>query len=422
MNKPNSLKPISVEVGNVTVTIYRRKRQTTSGKSRITYEVADKKPNGQRRFKGFSTETAARLEAERIARQMVSGNAVAAMMTNSEAEAYGRAVERLRPVGIDVDIAAANYAKAFEILGADLILEAARFYKRHRADQITQRTVAQTVVELVTARKARGKSARYVGDLTARLKRFTNDFAADISAITGPDVQNWLGKLKGSNQTVKNYRTVLFTLFKFAESNGYIIKGSNPVAETDTITATGGAIEIYSPAEIIALLQGASRAAKDFLPIIALAAFAGLRSAEAERLEWSDIDLAGGYIHVASEKAKTRSRRLVPIQPNLSAWLASYSNLSGKVWKHGPNIIRAARAATVEAAKTPWKDNAMRHSFISYRLADTQDAAKVALEAGNSPAVVFKHYRELVKPETAKAWFAIAPDAPANVVPMAAAV
>jgi hypothetical protein len=30
-----------------------------------------------------------------------------------------------------------------------------------------------------------------------------------------------------------------------------------------------------------------------------------------------------------------------------------------------------------------------RHSFISYRLADVQAAAQVALEAGNSPQIIF---------------------------------
>jgi hypothetical protein len=78
-----------------------------------------------------------------------------------------------------------------------------------------------------------------------------------------------------------------------------------------------------------------------------------------------------------------------------------------------------SRAQTVKAAGMVWKDNALRHSFISYRLADTQNAAQVALEAGNSPQIVFKHYRELVKPEAAKAWFAIAPQEPANVVTIA---
>lgn len=40
---------------------------------------------------------------------------------------------------------------------------------------------------------------------------------------------------------------------------------------------------------------------------------------------------------------------------------------------------------TDKAKKVKWKKNALRHSFISYRVAETQDVPKVALEAGNSP-------------------------------------
>jgi len=47
--------------------------------------------------------------------------------------------------------------------------------------------------------------------------------------------------------------------------------------------------------------------------------------------------------------------------------------------------------------------------LISYRVADLQNVAQVSLEAGNSPQMIFKHYRELVRPEDAKAWFAIEP-------------
>jgi hypothetical protein len=34
---------------------------------------------------------------------------------------------------------------------------------------------------------------------------------------------------------------------------------------------------------------------------------------------------------------------------------------------------------------------------------------RVALEAGNSPEVIFGHYRESVTPEAAKAWFDVQP-------------
>ena len=56
-----------------------------------------------------------------------------------------------------------------------------------------------------------------------------------------------------------------------------------------------------------------------------------------------------------------------------------------------------------------WKHNALRHSFISYRVAQTQDVSRVALEAGNSPGMIFKHYRELVREADGKKWFSIMP-------------
>jgi len=42
-------------------------------------------------------------------------------------------------------------------------------------------------------------------------------------------------------------------------------------------------------------------------------------------------------------------------------------------------------------------------------VAQTQNVAQVALEAGNSPRVVFSNYRELVRPADAAKWFGIAP-------------
>ena len=56
-----------------------------------------------------------------------------------------------------------------------------------------------------------------------------------------------------------------------------------------------------------------------------------------------------------------------------------------------------------------WKANALRHSFISYRLAETKDIAAVALEAGNSPKIIFAHYRELCTEREANEWFSILP-------------
>ena len=81
-------------------------------------------------------------------------------------------------------------------------------------------------------------------------------------------------------------------------------------------------------------------------------------------------------------KGNTAQKRLVPISENLKAWLMTCRKDAGLVCNiaRTPDAIR--RLAT--RAGVPWKHNALRHSFISYRCAETQDIAKTSFEAGIS--------------------------------------
>ena len=57
------------------------------------------------------------------------------------------------------------------------------------------------------------------------------------------------------------------------------------------------------------------------------------------------------------------------------------------------------------ARLTPWPRNVLRHSFGSYHLAFHKNEALTAAEMGNSPAVIFRHYRALVTPEAAERYW-----------------
>ena len=61
-------------------------------------------------------------------------------------------------------------------------------------------------------------------------------------------------------------------------------------------------------------------------------------------------------------------------------------------------------------AKVGWKRNGLRHSFISYRVAQTRDIASVSIEAGNSPQVIARHYLKCVTADEAQRWFGIMPN------------
>ena len=133
------------------------------------------------------------------------------------------------------------------------------------------------------------------------------------------------------------------------------------------------------------------------------------------RLDWQNVKLGRGHIEITAANAKTASRRIVPILPNLAVWLKDAAKKTGKIFPHTRAYFHemqrdiSAKTKTDKLPALPWKHNALRHSFISYRVADIQNVAQVALEAGNSPGMIFGHYRELVTADDAKTWFAIAP-------------
>ena len=153
--------------------------------------------------------------------------------------------------------------------------------------------------------------------------------------------------------------------------------------------------------------------------MLAIGAFAGLRDAEIKRLDWSEVNQTRGHIEVTGAKAKSARRRIVPIQSNLAAWLRRFSGMKGPLLPTGyRSSIEQVRKA---AGLTKWPNNALRHSFASYRLAACQDAPRVASELGHtSPQMLYSNYRELVLPEEAERYWKIAPGKTENVVAFSA--
>jgi hypothetical protein len=74
-----------------------------------------------------------------------------------------------------------------------------------------------------------------------------------------------------------------------------------------------------------------------------------------------------------------------------------------------------------EKAEVTRKPNGLRHAFCSFHLAVNANENATALQAGNTPAMVHGAYKGLATRKEAEAWFAVAPAAEENVIPMAAA-
>ena len=300
------------------------------------------------------------------------------------------------------------------------IVDATRFYVDHLEEITRSRTVSHAVSELQSACKADGKSVRYLRDLKYRLGRFAEGFGPrHIAEITTADIDSWLRELNLSPVSRNTFRRRLVTLFKFAKTRGWC--RTIPAAESTRVREVSDEVGILTPVELKGLLAVAS---DDTIPYWVIGAFAGLRASEIERLEWADVNLR--HIRVRAKHAKTASRRLVDLQPNLLKWLRPYQGRTGKIVPENLRVKlledrkRAQKAGTLTRK---WPSNGLRHSFASYYLARFDNAAKLALQLGHvGQDIIFRHYREVVTRADAKRYWSIVPAAKnAKIVPFAQA-
>jgi integrase len=289
------------------------------------------------------------------------------------------------------------------------ILDAAKDYVRRMELVTRSETVKVAISGLLAAKTADNRRPRYIGDLRVRLAQFSETFGErKLADIAPSEIESWLRGLCLAPVTRNSFRARISVLFEYARSRGWVAR--NPVEDIKPVrlnaTSRPGILE---PDQAARLLEAAS---EETLPL-----FAGLRSAELERLSWKDIHWKDKLIEVSPLTSKTASRRFVSIQPNLVKWLEPYRDRH-----HGPvcppglrTRLKVDRAAA--GLLKDWPPNGARHSFASYDLAHLKDPKKLSLELGHTrPDTLFRHYRELVKPDKARRFWKIAPELESKVV------
>lgn len=361
---------------------------------------------GRRQTKAFSDINAAKLFAQQKSIALANGLSGLAAASHRDVEILQSCQQRASRFGITLPAAVEEWTSARELIKSGSLMDAVRFYASHHAD-CPRRTVSELTPEFIEAKKSANFSQVYLSTLGHRIGKFERQFGSvAITDITTPQVDQFLRRLNLGPSTRNAVRKSMVAFFSWARKQGCLPADRATAAERSmTFSELDRAPEIYTPQEMSRLLASCER---EVIPMVAIGGFCGIRSAEIARLQWEDVLWDQGYIEIKARSAKTKARRLVPIQPNLKAWLEPYRGSNGAICEFN-SLSYCYRNLSILSG-VEWKQNALRHSYASYRLAQIQDAAKVSLEMGNSPQMMFKHYRELVTPEAAMAWFAIMPE------------
>lgn len=402
----NTMKPIVIQKGWAKVKVYEcpLKRGDNEYLTYIVSWYIGKK----RMRRGMASLELAKREAKAIAEQLADGHASTTEITQKELSYFRQCENLLNGVPLDRAVKAYIESNPKEVKQVRLKELVEEFLKRNDADQNLSSSQKNTIRHHLT--------------------RFADKMNRPISVITPRDIDEYLDDPVYAPRTRHNHRASIIVLFNYARRKGYLIEDKRHAAEkSEEIRFKRPDVEIYSPEQAEAMLQLAE---PRLIPFLAIGLFSGVRTAELCRLNWEDIDWTGGNIRLDRNITKTNQSRLVPLLPNLSEWLAPYKNKKGNIMASmgtkEPTRFVSPWLIKSDNPKLPakWIDNGMRHSFASYYLAYTQDAARTALACGHSVSMLLGTYKTValngvsITQEVAKRYFEIRPKTAANVVPI----
>lgn len=359
--------------------------------------------NGKRSSHFFRTKVEAEIHCERRNIELINhGHGMAAMSNVLRAEALVCS-DRLAIIGASLTKATDFYLQAYDARAKSVPVEFA--WNECKSD--LKRMVEGEEISLA-----------HLETITKAANKLVASFGQErICDLSSQVMERWLNSLPLAATTRNNVRKNVSVILAYAVKRGWMeenpmlkIKGFNEHRLKAKLPG------ILTPAETALLLE---RAEPEIVPFFASGAFAGLRVAELERLDWSEIKWEKRLINVTAMKAKTAQPRWVPMSDNLIAWLTPYRRAQGPI---APQSIKIRRKLITQARKAAgidsWgreKANALRHSFCSYHLALHEDAALTAARAGHmNTGMLYKHYNHRVEKTEAEKYFSIAPAAQAQ--------
>lgn len=368
---------------------------TKSPRGYVVNTPASLSETGKRTRRYFATQDEARGACAELRARFLNHGAAAPMLPPGQSDLASRVFKLL----------------AAEGQSAETILDATKSYiERSKAD--AKSVIFSEACEKFAAFKAKKNTPKHLADIRRLPQRFADVAGKLVSRVLFSELEAHLNGMPGPmrNLLLREMRAVL---------NYAVMKGwakENVADRIDLAYVPPPLVRILTSQQISDLLYLTASTDPELCPMLCIELFAGIRPAEAEKIEWQNFDWDDNILTVPAAAAKTRKERHIEVHPVLRSWLdwhvARGGMTSGRIAPATGTPLRSRlRSLRKLAGIVPWPQDCLRHTFASAALASGwRQIGLLCLDLGHtSQDMLHKHYHRAVKPAEGKAIFAVNP-------------
>lgn len=268
--------------------------------------------------------------------------------------------------------------------------------------------LSTAIAETLAVKLATGCRERYVESLRGYYSLFARGREEMlISRLTVEDIRSWFtGRNEVLTTQVSNTGR-LSAMFAVALRRGWVTE--NPTKRLEPIRLERQAPVVLTPRQAAKVLVWTKRHRPQCLAHIALSLLCGIRPEELHSMSWASVDFIDGTAVIDAAGSKVRQRRIVHLDPVSMAWLKLAKALDSQLPISAMSLRRCIRGIRDMLKWEKWPQDLLRHTAASYLLASRQDVGAVAMQLGNSPGILLRHYKQLVTQRDARRFWALIP-------------
>ncbi|MBQ8445590.1 MAG: hypothetical protein IJX22_04300, partial [Opitutales bacterium] len=315
-----------------------------------------------------------------------------------------------RFLGLAPDVAAEAVICLQKLDGKATLSEAVEFFLKNAITDTEAPVISVAAKRFVEWLEESGRSKAHTRTVRIHLQAFVERFGDKVpSVVSTLRMSEWIKELsadtKHSARTKLNRIGAAKNFLGWAKTQGWI----NAVPSVDERLLPRKEIkepEIYTAEEAKSFFALLEEKFPQAIPHFAVRAFLGLRTSEAERLMWDDIDMENKMLRVRAKKSKLGIARTLDedLAPTTAfVWLNAYREIG---------VFSIGNYLPEKIAKVfPMKKNAFRKTFATMLTSLRKNQQETMYATGHTSLSTLKtHYAGAKQAKSeAEAYFAILP-------------